>query len=869
MPEPRAQLLQQYRSAGFNFVLLNRFDEVRRSIKKNGRVIALKKPQELGKAPAEKYWPDKTVDFNFAYEHMKGGKNVGVQMSTAGYAVIDYDPRNDPSADSDENSLIKLLKDADLHGLEHCKVLTGARDGPVRGVHIYVRIDPDWRGRTNLDPTTTKYPGIDFKHSPGQQVVAAGSVHPTGGHYEFDEDSRPMLEAQRATAKLLEIFEIKRPSKRAIGEGQGGWGRFSPEAVRIALQGTTERDGTHIPGLDVGLYTSDHDKWLELMMAVHFATGGEAGDEWVEWSTSDPMYAAESEIQRERWDTLNHETDVENPVTDRTMFKHFKDGGLDPRLWPRERIEHAFSDLTDEDLIIDAQPESEEARVLRIMNRDHAFVIGDREPLYVKPGISLVDLETPTYDLVSPNVLSRFYKNKFVHVQKTNGKGHVSWEKKSWFEFWDNHPQRREYTGSIYKPSADTTDIDMGDRGVYLNEFMGWPYTKLNRGRGQWKLFSNLIYRVLAGGNDRYYDYIIKWMAYSVQNPEGAQQVLMVFQGSKGVGKSLVAERWKRLFGSGGMTTQRMEDLTGQFNSRLRTTSALLMEEGIWAGDKTAENRLKQLVTGGSVQTEAKFGNSKETRNHLAIIMNTNEEWAVPATPDERRFAVFEAEEAWPKNDPYFGQVIREMDYEGGMQAFFYDLFHMDLEGWRPSEDIPMTPALKRQMATTMGPMSTWWAEILERGAPPMAFRSGEGPQDELNWGRAPIFVYWRGLKEDFRRYLRHNNVRNSKWSKNFDRSFKAEFDKITPKGSSNRTQRAIPETDEFFDVEGDGKLLSDGTRRIVCIKLPLLDECRKCAQENGAVNEAVDEDGIENDVENGDIGLKFLEETEDEPPLA
>jgi hypothetical protein len=821
----RPKLLQQYRSVGMNFVLLHKPDDVKThyTCKRTNQPKPLKKPLQLGKAPVQNDWPNQKVGYDLAVQHMSDGKNVGVQMSTAGYAVIDYDPRHDPNAGSADNSLVKLLRDADMLGMQHCMVTTGSLDGPVRGKHIYVRIDPDWRGRTVLDKQVTKYPGVEFKHSPGQQVVACGSVHPTGGVYLFDEDSVPLADAAKATAKLLEIFENKRPPSRAIGD-QMGWALYTPASIRRALLGETTEDGERIPGLSVDLYNGEHDKWLQFMISVHFASGGEASDAFVEWCTQDAEYSEDAVLIRERWDTFTVDGSSGPPITEATMFKHFVEGKLDPRLYPSVRLERAFEDLTEEDLLLDATPESDEARVLRFMNQRHALVLMDREPLYLKPGVSLVDGETPMYNLVTASVLAAFYKNKL--LTRREGKSVV---KESWYDFWNTHPRRREYQGWIFKPSIDNSDVDLGQAGVYLNRFQGWPYSKTDRGRGEWRLFKELIYRVLAQSNDDWYDYIIKWMAYSVQYPEQPQQVLMVFQGKKGIGKSLVTERWKRLFGNGGMTTQRMEDLVGQFNHRLATTCALLMEEGIWAGDKAAENRLKQLITGESVQTEAKFANAQETANYLSIIMNTNEQWAVPASPDERRFAVFEAIEVWPKNDPFFGKVIREMDYEGGMQAFFFDLFHMDLGDWRPQGAIPMTPALAAQMGTTLGPVAEWWGEILERGEIPYSIPHRG---DTHTWGTSPVYVHYKALKDDFK--AKYGPGLSKKWSRNFDKTFKSELGSIIPADFEAVKIMTHPNNEEFYALAHDHSMTPSGGPRSRFVMLPTFIECKTYAEKRG-----------------------------------
>lgn len=73
-----------------------------------------------------------------------------------------------------------------------------------------------------------------------------------------------------------------------------------------------------LSGLDVHGY-ADQDRWLELMMACHFATSGAGREEFVLWSIGDADYAHDEELIRQRWDSLR--LDKAGSVTERTLYK--------------------------------------------------------------------------------------------------------------------------------------------------------------------------------------------------------------------------------------------------------------------------------------------------------------------------------------------------------------------------------------------------------------------------------------------------------------------------------------------------------------------------------------------------------------------
>src|SRR5690606_11344114 len=89
----------------------------------------------------------------------------------------------------------------------------------------------------------------------------------------------------------------------------------------------------------------DHEKWLQLMMACHHASGGEARQEFIDWSTLDPEYESDAWIIGRRWDSL-HVTGRMGAVTFRTLNKELSDRG-ENELIPRPSAEDDFKDMDD------------------------------------------------------------------------------------------------------------------------------------------------------------------------------------------------------------------------------------------------------------------------------------------------------------------------------------------------------------------------------------------------------------------------------------------------------------------------------------------------------------------------------------------
>jgi len=157
--------------------------------------------------------------------------------------------------------------------------------------------------------------------------------------------------------------------------------------------------------------------------------------------------------------------------------------------------------------------------------------------------------------------------------------------------------------------------------------------------------------------------------------------------------------------------------LTGKHNLHLQNKLFLFADEAFWAGDRTAERTLKGLVTEKRMMIEPKGVNAFPWPNRLAIFMAANADWVVPASADERRYAVGNVNERWKQNEDYFAPLLAEID-NGSPAAMLWDLQQMDLGKWHPRM-IPQTKALLEQKMLSLEGLEQWWVSMLNAGELP------------------------------------------------------------------------------------------------------------------------------------------------------
>ena len=303
---------------------------------------------------------------------------------------------------------------------------------------------------------------------------------------------------------------------------------------------------------------------------------------------------------------------------------------------------------------------------------------------------------------------SERFAHKYVMVRKPKGEQWVE-EPAQMGSTWLKWRQRRSFEGIDLIPN--------GDKVLHGNVLNLWTGFGVPAVPGSWDRMKEHIGLVLARGDADALAYIVKWAAWAVQHPGEAAQAALVFRGAKGAGKGTFAHALRRIFGQHGLHVSHSKHMTGSFNAHLRQCLLLYADEAFWAGDKQGESTLKALITEPVMMIEQKGVDATQWRNRLHVVMTANAEWVVPASGDERRYAVFNVDEARKQKESYFEPLYQEMEH-GGLSAMLCDLQNMDLGTWHPRK-IVQTEALQQQKLRSLDPRLEWFEGLLQDGILP------------------------------------------------------------------------------------------------------------------------------------------------------
>jgi len=276
-------------------------------------------------------------------------------------------------------------------------------------------------------------------------------------------------------------------------------------------------------------------------------------------------------------------------------------------------------------------------------------------------------------------------------------------------EAWLRSPLRRSYDGICFEPGKQ-----MPER--FYNLWRGFTVEPAPAGERH-KSLDMLLEHALKNvcqGNEDHFKWLISFFAHLVQKPWEKPLVALVFKGSKGVGKNALVESIGSLLGHHFLLTAKKRYLTGNFNSHLQNCVMLALDEAFWSGDKEAEGVLKDLITGRQHVIELKGKEPYAVKNCTRVCIIGNEDWVVPASEDERRFAVFEVGEG-RKRDTHFFQAMREGFESGGLRVLLRYLLDFDISNFNINE-APKTTALLEQKLASADPFHQWWYQCLNDG---------------------------------------------------------------------------------------------------------------------------------------------------------
>jgi len=255
--------------------------------------------------------------------------------------------------------------------------------------------------------------------------------------------------------------------------------------------------------------------------------------------------------------------------------------------------------------------------------------------------------------------------------------------------WWLSHKQRIDFATIVFAPEQEIPNAYNLWRGYAFDSIPGTKHES----------FLRHLHDNLCRGNEGYYRYLLGWIARAVQRPGEQGHVAVVLRGGKGVGKGVFAKHFGKLFGRHFLHISNAAHLTGHFNAHQRDCIILFADEAFYAGDRKHDSVLKTIITEDMLAIEGKGQDIVQSPNFIHLIMSTNEDYAVRASEDERRYFVLDVGKDKQQDTAYFAAIDADL-VEGGYQNLLHFLKTYDLADF-DVRAVPKTSALHDQQQHT------------------------------------------------------------------------------------------------------------------------------------------------------------------------
>ncbi len=217
--------------------------------------------------------------------------------------------------------------------------------------------------------------------------------------------------------------------------------------------------------------------------------------------------------------------------------------------------------------------------------------------------------------------------------------------------------------------------------------FNKWRYFKTNPIKGDCSLILNYIMDDICNKDEYKYKWLMSWCAHMFQRPWEKPEIAVAIFGLKGVGKSMLFWMLRTLMdgklraGEANRYYHKVAKSKGlfpRFNAHMEENILLVSEEISFVRDKEIVGPLTDFISSDTVNVEIKNGPTRDVPSYSRVGITLNDEHIVPASQDERRYAVFRASAAHQGNKSYYKAIINQFNSMGA-EALMYELMHWDI----------------------------------------------------------------------------------------------------------------------------------------------------------------------------------------------
>ena len=272
-------------------------------------------------------------------------------------------------------------------------------------------------------------------------------------------------------------------------------------------------------------------------------------------------------------------------------------------------------------------------------------------------------------------------------------------------QIWESNPRTTWYNGLDFDPNGTPDNV--------LNL---WRPEAVAPIEGDCEIISDYLLKVLSGGDDEKYQYLLKYLAHAIQRPEEKPQIMLVLYGGQGTGKGTFIRLLEAIWPYTTVMIQDANEVVGRFTGVMERSFFVCFDEAWFPGDKKIGAALKSKVTEPIIRVEEKMQPARSIKSCHRLIAVTNDRHFANTERDDRRFCFFEISDERKQDHEYFNRLHASFKDDNTLPAFVYQLKNLDLSNFNV-RNRPITSELTEQKIASLEPLDAFILDILEAGS--------------------------------------------------------------------------------------------------------------------------------------------------------
>lgn len=228
-------------------------------------------------------------------------------------------------------------------------------------------------------------------------------------------------------------------------------------------------------------------------------------------------------------------------------------------------------------------------------------------------------------------------------------------------KFWLNNPDRR----MVNKDCVVFDPTGKADPDETVNLYHGFG---MSPKPGKCERILELLHH-LCGGDAEVMAWVLRWIAYPLQNKGAKMRTSIIIHGDEGSGKNLFWENVvRRIYGEYGGVIGNAQ-IESQFNEWASKKLFFVADEVVTRNElRQLKGKLKHMVTGETIMINPKGFTERAEANHMNFVFLSNELQPLALDKTDRRYLVL-----WtpPNREPEFYKSVADEINSGGVEAFY------------------------------------------------------------------------------------------------------------------------------------------------------------------------------------------------------